>query len=125
MKRSVFLLDYFIDPLTTNNAKVGWVKYEVSLELRRYKAANLKNPISMRQPFVVCYDISKMGLRGVLMQEGKSNSANHPFLEDLLRACILEQRSSWDNLLPLVEFTYNNSYGLFGLHCVSLSQAKA
>ncbi|GAU38281.1 hypothetical protein TSUD_119620 [Trifolium subterraneum] len=31
-------------------------------------------------------------------------------LEDLLRACVLEQGGSWDSCLPLVEFTYNNSY---------------
>lgn len=31
-------------------------------------------------------------------------------MEDLLRACILEQGGSWDTHLPLVEFTYNNSY---------------
>src|SRR5580765_777218 len=31
-------------------------------------------------------------------------------LEDLLRACVLDHRESWDELLPLVEFTYNNSF---------------
>nr|KYP56354.1 Transposon Ty3-I Gag-Pol polyprotein [Cajanus cajan] len=31
-------------------------------------------------------------------------------LEDLLRACILEHGGSWDSFLPLIEFTYNNSY---------------
>lgn len=31
-------------------------------------------------------------------------------LEDMLRACVLDDRESWDKLLPLVEFTYNNSY---------------
>ncbi|RDX84811.1 Tf2-11, partial [Mucuna pruriens] len=31
-------------------------------------------------------------------------------LEDILRACMLEQQGSWDNLLPLLEFTYYNSY---------------
>ena len=31
-------------------------------------------------------------------------------LEDLLRACILEFGGSWEDHLPLVEFTYNNSY---------------
>ena len=31
-------------------------------------------------------------------------------LEDLLRACVLEQRGSWDSFLPLIEFTYNNSF---------------
>lgn len=31
-------------------------------------------------------------------------------LEDLLRACVLEESGSWDEFLPLIEFTYNNSY---------------
>ncbi|GAU35775.1 hypothetical protein TSUD_61360 [Trifolium subterraneum] len=31
-------------------------------------------------------------------------------LEDLLRACVLEQGESWDSCLPLIEFTYNNSF---------------
>ena len=31
-------------------------------------------------------------------------------LEDLLRACILEHGGSWDTYLPLIEFTYNNSF---------------
>jgi len=48
------------------------------------------------------------------------NSAYHPqtdeqskrtiqSLEDLLRACVLENYGSWDRCLPLIEFTYNNS----------------
>ncbi|KAJ9542437.1 hypothetical protein OSB04_028943 [Centaurea solstitialis] len=31
-------------------------------------------------------------------------------LEDTLRACVLEFGGSWDGHLPLVEFSYNNSY---------------
>ncbi|GKE52378.1 putative reverse transcriptase domain-containing protein, partial [Tanacetum coccineum] len=31
-------------------------------------------------------------------------------LEDMLKACILEFRGSWDVHLPLVEFSYNNTY---------------
>ena len=31
-------------------------------------------------------------------------------LEDLLRACVLENFDSWDRCLPLIEFTYNNSF---------------
>ncbi|GJU30578.1 putative reverse transcriptase domain-containing protein [Tanacetum coccineum] len=31
-------------------------------------------------------------------------------LEDMLRACVIEFGSSWDRHLPLVEFSYNNSY---------------
>ncbi|GJS49176.1 putative reverse transcriptase domain-containing protein [Tanacetum coccineum] len=31
-------------------------------------------------------------------------------LEDMLRACIIDFGTSWDRHLPLVEFSYNNSY---------------
>ena len=31
-------------------------------------------------------------------------------LEDMLRACVIEFGGSWDDHLPLVEFSYNNSY---------------
>ncbi|GJY90266.1 putative reverse transcriptase domain-containing protein, partial [Tanacetum coccineum] len=31
-------------------------------------------------------------------------------LEDMLRACVIDFKSSWDRHLPLVEFSYNNSY---------------
>ena len=31
-------------------------------------------------------------------------------LEDMLRACVLDHKGSWDEHFPLVEFTYNNSY---------------
>ena len=31
-------------------------------------------------------------------------------LEDMLRACVLKFRGSWDTHLPLMEFAYNNSY---------------
>ncbi|KAD7479850.1 hypothetical protein E3N88_02986 [Mikania micrantha] len=31
-------------------------------------------------------------------------------LEDMLRACIIDFGGSWDNYLPLAEFSYNNSY---------------
>ncbi|XP_072071881.1 uncharacterized protein [Arachis hypogaea] len=31
-------------------------------------------------------------------------------LEDMLRACVLDQPRSWDRYMPLVEFAYNNSF---------------
>nr|GFC91507.1 putative reverse transcriptase domain-containing protein [Tanacetum cinerariifolium] len=31
-------------------------------------------------------------------------------LEDMLRACTIDFGNSWDRHLPLVEFSYNNSY---------------
>ena len=31
-------------------------------------------------------------------------------LEDFLRTCILDHLGAWDEVLPLIEFTYNNSF---------------
>ena len=31
-------------------------------------------------------------------------------LEDMLRACVMEFKGSWDNYLALIKFAYNNSY---------------
>ena len=31
-------------------------------------------------------------------------------LEDMLRACVLDHKGSWEEQLPLVEFAYNGSY---------------
>ncbi|GJZ60742.1 putative reverse transcriptase domain-containing protein [Tanacetum coccineum] len=51
-------------------------------------------------------------------------------LEDMLKACVIDFRGSWDVHLPLVEFSYNNSYHssircalfetLYGRKCCSL-----
>ena len=31
-------------------------------------------------------------------------------LEDMLRSCIIDFKGNWDDYLPLIEFSYNNSY---------------
>ncbi|GKD74993.1 putative reverse transcriptase domain-containing protein [Tanacetum coccineum] len=41
--------------------------------------------------------------------DGQSEHTIHT-LEDMLRACVLVFSRSWDFCLPLVEFSYNNSY---------------
>ena len=51
-------------------------------------------------------------------------------LEDMLRACVLDHKGSWEENLPLVEFAYKNSYqatihmapyeALYGRPCRSL-----
>jgi len=50
-------------------------------------------------------------------------------LEDLLRSCVLDHLGNWNDVLPLVEFTYNNSYPssigmtpyekLYGRRCIT------
>ncbi|GJW52825.1 putative reverse transcriptase domain-containing protein [Tanacetum coccineum] len=42
-------------------------------------------------------------------------------LEDMLRACVLDFRGSWDVHLPLVEFSYNNNYHS-SVRCLELVQ---
>ncbi|GKD39340.1 putative reverse transcriptase domain-containing protein [Tanacetum coccineum] len=41
--------------------------------------------------------------------DGQSERTNQT-LEDMLRACVIDFRKGWDRHLPLVEFSYNNSY---------------
>ncbi|GJU23545.1 putative reverse transcriptase domain-containing protein [Tanacetum coccineum] len=41
--------------------------------------------------------------------DGQSKSTIQ-MLEDMLHACVVDYGSSWDRHLPLVEFSYNNSY---------------
>ena len=41
--------------------------------------------------------------------DGQSESIIH-VLEEMLRACVLDLKGSWDEHFPLVEFAYNNSY---------------
>ena len=41
--------------------------------------------------------------------DGQSKRTIH-ILKNMLRACVLDLKGSWDEHLPLVEFTYNNSY---------------
>nr|GEV74252.1 putative reverse transcriptase domain-containing protein [Tanacetum cinerariifolium] len=76
------------------------------------------------QSWIPCFD----DLRALIMHEShKSKYSNHPgsnkigwarhwrertiqILEDMLRACVLDFGKGWDKHLPLVEFSYNNSY---------------
>nr|GFA84912.1 putative reverse transcriptase domain-containing protein [Tanacetum cinerariifolium] len=56
-------------------------------------------------------------------------------LEDMLRVCVIDFGSSWDKHLPLVEFSYNNSYhasikaapfeALYGRKCRSQQKSYA
>jgi hypothetical protein len=60
-------------------------------------------------------------LHNALGTHWNSSSAYHPqtngetertnqILEDMLRACALQDKSGWDKRLPYAEFSYNNTY---------------
>ena len=61
------------------------------------------------------------GLQKAMGTTLKFSTAFHPqtdgqsertiqILEDMLRACVIDFKGSWDEKLPLIEFAYNNSY---------------
>nr|GEW45716.1 putative reverse transcriptase domain-containing protein [Tanacetum cinerariifolium] len=84
------------------------------------------------EDFVAYCDASHKGLGAVLMQREKAfqkalgtrldmSTAYHPqtdrqsertiqTLEDMLRACVIDFGNGWERHLPLVKFSYNNSY---------------
>jgi hypothetical protein len=63
--------------------------------------------------------------------DGQTKRTNQ-ILEDMLRACALQDQSRWDKRLPYAEFSYNNSYqaslkmspfqALYGRSCRTLLQ---
>jgi len=46
----------------------------------------------------------------ILSQNRWAVRENNQFLKDLLRTCVLDHLGVWDEILSLVEFSYNNSY---------------
>ena len=42
-------------------------------------------------------------------RDGQTERTNQT-LEDMLHACVLEFKGAWNKYLPLIEFSYNNSY---------------
>nr|GEW55536.1 retrotransposon protein, putative, Ty3-gypsy subclass [Tanacetum cinerariifolium] len=68
-----------------------------------------------------CLTCAKVSLQKASGTQLDLSSAYHPktdgqsertiqTLEDMLRACVIDFRRSWDKHMPLVEFFYNNSY---------------
>jgi len=41
--------------------------------------------------------------------DGRAEHTSHT-LEDMSRVCVIDFNGSWDDHLPLIEFTFNNSF---------------
>nr|GEV95521.1 putative reverse transcriptase domain-containing protein [Tanacetum cinerariifolium] len=86
-------------------------------------------PYLDNKDFMVYFDASHKGLGAILMQREKKalgtnldmSTTYHPeidgqsertiqTLEDMLRACVIDFGKGWVKHLPLVKFSYNNSY---------------
>ncbi|GJT32841.1 putative reverse transcriptase domain-containing protein [Tanacetum coccineum] len=62
--------------------------------------------------------LARLYLNEIVARHGTDGQSEHTIqtLEDMLRACVLDFGGSWDVHLPLVEFSYNNSYH-FSVRC--------
>ncbi|GKF11447.1 putative reverse transcriptase domain-containing protein, partial [Tanacetum coccineum] len=56
-----------------------------------------------------CQKQSGLLVQSVIPTDGQSKRTIQ-MLEDMLRACVIDFGKGWDRHLPLVEFSYNNSY---------------
>ncbi|KAI5436678.1 hypothetical protein KIW84_022983 [Lathyrus oleraceus] len=101
-------------PRTSKNFEAIWVIVD-----RLTKSAHFI-PIRMDYPLERLAELYIEKIRA-LGTKLRLSSAYHPqtdgqtertiqSLEDLLRACVLEKGGAWDCYLPLIEFTYNNSF---------------
>nr|GEU92297.1 ulp1 protease family, C-terminal catalytic domain-containing protein [Tanacetum cinerariifolium] len=119
-------------PLTSPNVKFDWGdKEEAAFQLIKQKLcrASIMALLEGSKDFTIYCDASIKGLDAVLMQREKKamgtrldmSTAYHPqtdgesertiqTLEDMLRACVINFRNGWKRHLPLIKFSYNNSY---------------
>ncbi|PHT59486.1 hypothetical protein CQW23_01849 [Capsicum baccatum] len=57
------------------------------------------------------HQIDRIGVHLVdSVEDRRSSRKTIKTLEDMLRACEIDFKGSWDDHLPLIEFTYNNNY---------------
>ncbi|GJV38675.1 putative reverse transcriptase domain-containing protein [Tanacetum coccineum] len=56
--------------------------------------------------------ISRQGVPVLIISDRDNGQSERTIqtLEDMLRACVMDFRKGWDRHLPLIEFSYNNSY---------------
>ncbi|GJX43964.1 putative reverse transcriptase domain-containing protein [Tanacetum coccineum] len=123
--------------LSQNCQKEAWDEYGVWVVVEIDKVGSLFLPIHRDGQFTHTY----ASLSGIVGYETRHSTAYHPqtdgqsertiqTLEDMLRACVMDFGGSWDTHLPLIEFSYNNSYhtsikcapfeALYGQKCRSL-----
>nr|GEY37776.1 putative reverse transcriptase domain, ribonuclease H-like domain, aspartic peptidase domain protein [Tanacetum cinerariifolium] len=105
-----------LSKLTQKNKKYEWgMKEEEAFQSLKQKlcSAPILTLPEGTENFVVYCDASLKGFGAVLMQREKTDGQSERMiqtLEDMLRASVIDFGNSWDRHLPLVEFSYNNTY---------------
>ncbi|GJS74387.1 hypothetical protein Tco_0707228 [Tanacetum coccineum] len=64
--------------------------------------------------------LSRVDINKIVTRHGTDGQSERTIqiMEDMLRACVIDFGGSWETHLPLVEFSYNNSYHT-GIKCTS------
>nr|GEV83011.1 hypothetical protein [Tanacetum cinerariifolium] len=79
------------------------------LKPKRVRAMNMTLQSSIKDRIMTAQKEAVDEFAGYIKTDGQSERTIQT-LEDMLRACVLDFKGSWDVHLPLVEFSYNNSY---------------
>ncbi|GJW63529.1 putative reverse transcriptase domain-containing protein [Tanacetum coccineum] len=110
--------------LTCAKVKIEYQKPSglvVQPEIPQWKWENITMDFVTKLPKMVTGQDTIWSLNKALGTRLDMSTAYHPetdghsertiqTLEDMLRACVLDFGKGWDRHLPLVEFSYNNSY---------------
>ncbi|GJS89604.1 putative reverse transcriptase domain-containing protein [Tanacetum coccineum] len=84
------------------------VKFIIYTDHRSLQYFLEKKYPNMRQQRRARYKVAyEHGLSSSNKQSKQTDNSN---MEDMLRACVIDFGGNWDDHLPLVEFSYNNSY---------------
>ena len=65
---------------------------------------------SVLKEFLEVHGDTNVGEYRFSSSDGGQSERTIQILENMLRACVLDLKGSWEKHLPLVEFAYNNSY---------------
>jgi hypothetical protein len=121
-------MDFIVElPRTTKGYDSIWVIIDRLTKIAHFLPVKTDHPITVYAQLYIARILSLHGvpktiaLHKSLGTKLLRSSAYHPqtsgqtervnqILEDMLRACVLEFPQKWDECLPLVEFSYNNSY---------------
>ena len=108
---------------------VHFLPMKVNFSLERLTYLYVKEIVRMHGvPVFIVFDRDPLSLSRFWHSLHKALGIK--ILKDLLRACVLDLKGNWDDHLPLMKFTYNNSFwasigmtpfeGLYGRRCRSL-----
>ncbi|GKA44875.1 putative reverse transcriptase domain-containing protein [Tanacetum coccineum] len=95
-----------VDPAKIESMK-NWASPKTLTEIRQCLG------LAGAENFIVYCDASHKGLGVVLMQNEKTDGQSErtiQTLEDMLRTYVIDFGNGYDRHLPLIEFSYNNSY---------------